>query len=192
MTDRDRRRLRRILLGASLATACVVAAYFVVRERHHKIADVPLAECPYLRDVSEPITIVKGSDFAGSDNVWIGLTFHDARGVEKVITYIDYWPPIGDHPGYTRALLLGGRASSPGREELALVGLLGRWYAQDGEARDLWARVERRDPSLGRTGRGWDGLSEPQAGKVVAVRLMKTLEDRNSRRPALTEEDYPP
>ncbi len=180
MTDRDRKRPRRIVLVASLATLCLVLVllgiWAFVRQSSR---DVSLADSPFLREVSEPIAIIKGSLTAGSDDHWMGLTFRDANQVEREVRYIYYWPPVQNHPGYSHALLLGKEVPHGGREERAFLGLLQRWYRGDVEARQLWARVERRDPSLGRTPFGWDGLTEPQAGKVVAVSMMKVLERRN-------------
>jgi hypothetical protein len=180
MTNRDQKRPRRIVLVASLAMLCLalalVGTWSFVRRG---LQNVSLADSPFLRDVSEPIAIIKGSLTAGSDDHWMGLTFRDAKQVEKEARYIYYWPPVQNHPGYSHALLLGQEVPPGGREERAFLGLLQRWYRGDDEARQLWARVENRDPSLGRTPFGWDGLTEPQAGKVVAVSMMKVLERRN-------------
>ena len=80
----------------------------------------------------------------------MGLTFRDAKRVEREVRYIYYWPPVENHPGYTHALLLGKEVPHGGREEQqAFLGLLQRWYRGDDEARGVVGpRPERRDPSL--------------------------------------------
>ena len=184
MTDPGRRRPRRLILVATLAVAAA-AGLALARwwpsgprgPRDHTAS--ARSGSPYLRDIREPIAIVKGSSVAGSDDHWMGLTIRGANGAEREVKFIFYWPPAGAHPGYTRTLLLGEAVPAGGVEERAFLGVLQRWYRRDPEARDLRARVERRDPTLGRTPFGWDGLTGAQAGKVVAVGMMRVLEDRN-------------
>ena len=123
--------------------------------------------------------MVKGSYMAGSDDHWMGVTFRDAKGVERQAKFIYYWPPVGDHPGYRRKLLLGREVAPGGAEERAFLGLLQRWYRGDGESQGLWARAERHDPALEWRPWGWEGLTEPQSAKLVAVLMMRVLEERN-------------
>jgi hypothetical protein len=177
MNDRRKRGLRWALAGSTLAPACLVGL-LAYRYRGNSITS-PLTTSPFLRDVAEPIAMIKGSYVAGSDDHWMGVTFKDAKQVERQVKYIYYWPPVGDHPGYQRKLLLGREVPPGGAEERAFLGLLQRWYRGDDEIRQLWARVERDDPALARTPWGWDGLTDQQSGKIVAVTIMKVLQGRN-------------
>lgn len=170
MNDRRRRGLRWALAGLALPLACFLA---------YRILGPPAAS-PFQRDVAEPIAMVKGSYMAGSDDHWMGVTFRDAKGVERQARYIYYWPPVGDHPGYQRKLLLGGREVAPsGAEERAFLGLLQRWYQGDAESQELWARSERDDPALKWQPWGWEGLTEQETAKFVAALMMKVLQSRN-------------
>ena len=174
MNDRRKTGLRRALVGSTLALACLVAWWYLGNS-----ATAPLSASPFLRDVAEPITMIKGSYMAGSDDHWMGLTFRDAKGVDREAKFIYYWPPDRDHPGYQQKLLLGREVSPRGAEERAFLGLLQRWYRGDAEGPGLWARVERKDPSLKRMLWGWEGLTERESAKVVAVLMMRVLQDRN-------------
>ena len=174
MNDRRKRDLRRALVGSTLALACLVASWYLGNS-----ATAPLSERPFLHDVAEPITMIKGSYMAGSDDHWMGLTFRDAKGVDREAKFVYYWPPVRDHPGYQRKLLLGGEVAPGGAEERAFLGLLQRWYRDDGESQQLWARVERHDPSLKSMPWGWEGLTERESAKVVAALMMRVLQDKN-------------
>lgn len=129
---------------------------------------IPLAQSSYLRDVAEPITMIRGPHVAGSDNHWMGIVFGDANGVERSATY-DFYVYRGEDSSNT--LRLEERKVPPGgAEERAFLGLLQRWYLQDAEARDFYDRLKRVD---------FPKLSERQEAKVIGVSMLLRLLKRD-------------
>lgn len=125
---------------------------------------VPLAQSPHLRDVAEPISMIRGPHEAGSDNHWMGVVFRDANQVERTAIY-DIYVWRGEDSRDT--LLLDERKVPPaGPEERAFLGLLQRWYLQDAEARDFYAHLKRADLSK---------LDERQEAKVIGVSMLIRL-----------------
>lgn len=177
MTTPGKRRLRPILVALA-AAGLVVGTLVVWLLRPEEGADgdftrIPLSASPFLAEVVEPIEIVKGVYNGGSDDHWMSVTFRDARRVDREVRYVIYYPDV------QKTLFLGKTKVPPGgREEHAFLGLLQRWYRLDAEARDVYERLQNRDPSIQWTPLGPQGLTEAQAAKAQAVGLMKRLEKR--------------
>lgn len=144
--------------------------------------DVPLAASPALRDVVEPIAPVRGESWAGSDDHWLGITYRDARGVERTAKFVYYWPGPGpDNPGIQKTVLLGDHRVEPSsREERACLGLLERWWRGNDAAHALWDRALRRDPTLRPVMGGvYEGVTPAESAQIMAARLIRILRSRN-------------
>jgi hypothetical protein len=129
---------------------------------------VSLDQSPFLRDVAEPITLVRGQHEWKSDQMWDGITFMDARHVERYAEYdITSYAPVEIHD----TLILGKEhVPARGREERAFLGLLQRWYRHDAEAREL-ANHSKSPYDV--------TLTEQQRAKVIGARIMRILLQRN-------------
>jgi hypothetical protein len=125
---------------------------------------VPLDQSPYLRDVAEPIKLIRTGGFAGSDDHWIGVSFVDQKNVERHARYAFYvWAgrDISDQ------LMLDNKGISPhGPEEHAYLGLLQRWYLRDAEAREFHDHLKPSDLPK---------LTEEQKAKVMGVSILRKL-----------------
>jgi hypothetical protein len=183
MVDRGKNPLRRTIVRRSLvalALLCLVLAggglgLFVSQDRED-YTKVALDQSPFLRDVSEPILIVKAISNAGSDDHWQSVTFRDAKQVEREAKFVFYYPESGPYPETRNILFLDGkRVPAGGREEQAFLGLLQRWFRQDPEARELFKRLERRDPSLRKSWSSFGEVMEKQEAKLVAIMMMRVL-----------------
>ncbi|WP_165226966.1 hypothetical protein [Aquisphaera insulae] len=132
------------------------------------MAEASLSASGYLRDVTEPISLVSFEDYRGfSDNQWVKVRFQDANGVEREATYVSY------HFGSPmREFLLGDKEVSPGgREERALLGLLERWSRSDAEAGEIFdGHYDAYDRFA---------LSDRIGAKLAAVYLIKVLRGRS-------------
>jgi hypothetical protein len=133
---------------------------------------VPLDQSAFLRDVAEPITPIKAHGESASDQVWMGVTYLDAKHVERYAEWVyTSYAPVELHD----TLMLGtSRNIKPvpagGADERAFLGLLQRWYRQDAEARRLMDHPKRLDFST---------LTEQQRARVRAAAIMKRLLNRN-------------
>jgi hypothetical protein len=173
-----------------LVVGSVYLVYFIVSyTRPHDLsradhpngraASIPPTQSEYLRDVAEPITMVEGISW---DNNGQGLVFKDSRQALKQVCLLFLYEESGDPLKHN--LLLGTalprvqkgrRIPVAGSEEQAFLGLLERWYRNDPEARAIWRRYQAKDddPLLDQ------GKSEEYGGKVIAVRILRTLRRRN-------------
>jgi hypothetical protein len=143
---------------------CVFRDYADLTKDYGDLTKTPLAQSPYLRDVAEPIRIVSGFRAAGSDNDTMGLTFVDARDVQRKAIFAFYSYAKGD---IYNTLLLGQKSVTPsGPEEHAFVGLLQRWYLRDAEAQAFYDHLKRSDLSK---------LTELQNGKVMGVAMLREI-----------------
>ena len=175
MVDRGNTPLRRIAVRWSLEAGALVCLVLVGRllwiyviKDLGDFTKVPLDRSPFLRDVAEPIAMIKGRDEAASDSVWLGVTFRDGRNVERYAEYV-----ITSYAGEEiHDTLLLGRKKVPagGAEERAFLGLLQRWYRQDAEARKLTDPPRRHD---------FAKLTEQQQAKVIGAAMMRILLKRN-------------
>lgn len=149
-------------------TVITYALWYGVIKKVGDFTKVPLDQSPYLRDVAEPITMIRGPHEAASDQVWIGVHFMDATHVERYAEYITTsYAPVEIH----NSLMLGNKTvPASGPEERAFLGLLQRWYRQDTEARRLTDHPKRGD---------FAKLTEQQQAKVVGVAIMRRLSERN-------------
>jgi hypothetical protein len=129
---------------------------------------VPLDRNPYLRDVAEPITLIRGPREWASDQTWIGIVFVDAKHVERWAEYITTsYAPVELH----QTLVIGGKAVPVGGpEERAFLGLLQRWQRQDAEARGLTGYPKDVD---------FSALTERQQARINGVLMIKRLLERN-------------
>ena len=156
--------------------------HFVIKD-FRDFTKVPLDQSPYLRDVAEPITLIRGPHGAASDSVWMGIVFVDAKYIERYAEYVfhSYDPvaipgsPLLGTVERRDTLMLGTiRNVKPvpagGADERAFLGLLQRWYCQDAEARGLTDSPKRVDFSR---------LTEQQKAKITGVEMMRTLLARN-------------
>jgi hypothetical protein len=149
-------------------TAITYALWHGVIKKFGDFTKVPLDQSPYLRDLAEPITMIRGTHVAASDQVWIGVHFIDAIHVERYAEYITTsYTPVEIH----NSLMLGNKTvPASGAEERAFFGLLQRWCRQDAEARRLRDYPKRGD---------FAKLTEQQQAKVVGVAIMRRLAERN-------------
>lgn len=190
MTEPGRTPSRRILFrwplwGGALLPLVVLSYglwHFVIKD-FRDFTKVPLDQSPYLRDVAEPITLIRGPHEAASDSVWMGIVFVDAKHVERYAEYVIHsYDPV-EIPGSTTlgtverrdTLMLGtARNIKPvpagGADERAFLGLLQRWYRHDAEARELTNSSRRDDFSR---------LTEQQKAIITGVAMMRRLLARN-------------
>jgi hypothetical protein len=183
MVDQGKTLLRRIVfrsLIAALASLCLILVsgglWPLMIKDLGDYTKASLDQSPFLRDVEEPITLIRGHHEWKSDQLWDGVTFMDGRRVERYAEYVTTsYAPIEIH----NALILGkvqvpalGKVQVParGREELAFLGLLQRWCRQDAEARELTDPSKAPDFFM---------LTEQQQAKVIGVRIMRMLLKRN-------------
>ena len=151
-----------------LKRGCVFEDIADLIEDYGDFSKVPLGQSAYLRDVAEPITLIKGPHEAASDDVWEGIVFTDGKQVERRAEYIiTSYAPVEIH----HSLMLG-KETVPvrGPEERAFIGLLQRWYRHDAEARDFYNRLKRSNFSK---------LTEQQQAKVIGLAILRTLLKRN-------------
>ena len=131
--------------------------------------NVPLDGSLYLRDVAEPITMVRGSGRSESDQVWVGLTFVDAKNIERYAKYdiTSYAPEL-----ISNTLILDlKKIPAGGPEERAFLGLLQRWARQNPEARESYEKAKRER----KNGSPLFELSDRQSGTLNAFRLIHLL-----------------
>lgn len=176
MLDQQEAARRRIIIRwflAVLALVCFILVGYGLglfkHEYHGDFTKVRLDQSPYLRDVAEPITLIKGDGQSESDSVWSSVTFEDTKHVERSarFTYTLYFSDGEVH----NTLYLGRQeVSARSHEERAFLGLLQRWYRQDAEARKLTDTP---------TYPYFSTLTEPQKAKVIGVAIMRTLLERN-------------
>jgi hypothetical protein len=112
-----------------------IALIFAARAHYLRVhGPVPLDRSMYLRDVTEPITIIKGLSF--SDGGSLGISFQDARGVTKDVCLesLAFSPdaeissePYGCVVMNSFVPSRDGRVLVSGDDERALLGLLERW-----------------------------------------------------------------
>jgi hypothetical protein len=146
----------------------IVGLWFMLQHRAD-FTNVPLAQSPFLRDVAEPITIIKGPHETKSDSVWMGVDFTDAKHVERSAAwYITVYIPSG----VVHDTLVLGQKTVPayGPDERAFLGLLQRWYRRDAEARQLREHPTREE---------YSALTEQQRAKITGVSIMRKLLARN-------------
>jgi hypothetical protein len=125
---------------------------------------VPLDQSPYLRDVAEPIKLIRGTRVAMSDDDWMGVSFVDQKSVERHASYAFY---VWAGRDISEQLMLDMKAISPhSPEEHAFLGLLQRWYLRDAEAQEFYADLEPSDRSK---------LTEEQEAKVMGVFVLRRL-----------------
>jgi hypothetical protein len=186
MVDQGKPPLRRIILRWSVGAGALVSLLlvgwglwlFVIKDIKD-FTKIPLDQSQFLRDVAEPIMPIKGRQKWASDSVWMGVTFMDAKHVERWAEYvITSYDPVeipDTHEQRTveiRDSLRLGKSYVPayGPDEQAFLGLLQRWYRQDAEAKKLPDRLKDDDYSK---------LTEQQQGKFISVAIMRTLSRRN-------------
>jgi hypothetical protein len=140
----------------------------------------------YLRDVTEPITMVEGIIW---DNTSLGLVFKDSRQTPKYVCLLRLYEESDDP--LKRNLLLGTalphvqegeRIPVAGAVEMEFLGLLERWYRNDPEARRIAHRIE----TIAHRARAREphpyydqGRTEEYGGKVIAIEIMRLLRRRN-------------
>jgi hypothetical protein len=147
---------------------CVFKDFADLASDYGDFTKVPLDWSPYLRDVAEPITLIRGGTVAGSDNHHLDVTFVDRRDVERNATWAFYIYAGGD---ISNSLMLGGKVVPPrSPEERAFLGLLQRWYRGDAEAQAFHDHLERSKLS---------GLTERQMAKVISVAILRKLLKRD-------------
>jgi hypothetical protein len=148
----------------------------------------PREQCPFLRDVVEPITMVDAMWF--DDGGSKGLRFADARGTMRDVCLEDtrVWevdPNVleGHHNIILDSFSPDGkrarRVPIGGAEERALLGFHERWARRDPDAKEL----ERRYGLYERGEIGfdafWEGLQERHRLKETAVSILRELRARN-------------
>jgi hypothetical protein len=184
MVDQGETRIRRIAIRWSRAAGGLVCLLlfgyvlwrFVLKDSGD-YTRIPLDRSPFLRDVAEPITMIRWSSEAASDSVWMGVAFMDEKHVER---YVEYVTTSYNAGGMHDKLLLGDRAvAARDPEERALLGLLQRWYRRDAEAPELIDRLRSRGSAQIDREQGFNNLSEQQQAKVIGVGIMKALSRRN-------------
>jgi hypothetical protein len=132
--------LQRILFGC-LSLALLALLWFVLARHNKDFTQFPLNKSEYLRNVSEPITVVEGISW--SDGGSMGLSFRDSRQVLRAVCLEN------DLDG-NKSLTFGKmtpnwerRVAMGGSEERAFLGLLQRWHRRDPEAQEWFNRMER-------------------------------------------------
>ena len=151
------------LVSIFLAVVCLVVLFFLSNDLGGSTKD-SLDQSALLRDVAEPITLIRGSGEAVSDSVWMGVSFADRNHVQRSAKWI-----TTSYPGREiHDSLMLGKSIVPARgpDERAFLGLLQRWYRQDIEAQIL-SDPTKRIP--------FSELTEPQQAKVIGAAIMTRL-----------------
>ncbi len=117
--------------------------------------------------MAEPITLTKGYLQSESDQVWKGVSFVDAKNVERQVKYcVTSYAPIEIH----HTLILNGKPCRPTVPTSAFFGLLQRWYRANASVRELVDNLElkRIDASA---------LTEQQRAAIAGVSIMRALSE---------------
>lgn len=146
---------RRLLLAA-VSGVLVLAVALLYQARTPRpprgFADVPLADCPALRGVVEPITMVEGFFW---DNTSRDLTYRDARGRRmRCLVALDERDPSNEYLFLADVTDPGRRTDGQvyprrGPEARAVAGLLERWERDTPAARDMSRRIDLALPEDG-------------------------------------------
>jgi hypothetical protein len=169
---------RKVKIVSALAIAAVGAGivwWFYPRS----YINTPLDDCPYLKNVVEPVIMADGLSL--SDGGSISIEFQDARGRTRSVLLKNEWGTDG------RANLVVGwvgvqtaeRADLPisGREERALLGLLERWLRDDPTAKIWKDKEDRHAPELFES---TEWKKDPRSrGIIFALGIMERLKKRN-------------
>ncbi len=125
---------------------------------------VPLDRSSFLRDLAEPIRLIRGAWTGYSGDGCIYISFADQKNVERNARYV-FHPSTGGDIG--DELMLDQKAVSPhDPEEQAFLGLLQRWYLRDAEAREFHDHLKGSDVPK---------LTDQQKGKVMGVAILRKL-----------------
>lgn len=167
---------QRILFGC-LSLALLALLWFVL-DRHTKdFTQFDLDGSEYLKDVSEPITVVKGISW--SDGGSVGLSFIDSRQVLRAVCLEN---DLGGNQSLTFGKMTPNRdrrVTIGGSEERAFLGLLQRWLRRDLEAQEWFNKMERwsRSDKMASLFTGHE--TEEQRTKAYAIGIMGRLLERN-------------
>jgi len=167
---------KRALIGC-LCLGLLALLWLVFTHHDKDYTRIGLDESEYLKDVREPIELVKGISF--SDGGSIGLSFRDSKQVLREVCLVHDLFGVKNltfgelTPNWDRKVAIGSR------EEQAFLGLLQRWYNQDLEAQEWFKRMEQWSRSDKQVSLFTGNESEQQRAKPHAVAIMKSLMERN-------------
>ena len=134
---------------------------------HEKFLEVPLSDCPELKGIVEPVTVLMGLRYPNDGG--IGLKLRDNRGATLEFCVVGSEGKRAEGENVARGggeLVLGNaiphenkgrRIEKGGAQERAMAGLLQRWYRRLAASR----------------------IAERQANDVCMREIMKILEQRN-------------
>ncbi|WP_237722934.1 hypothetical protein [Singulisphaera acidiphila] len=171
--------LQRILFGClSLALLALLALLWFVMAHHNKdFTQFDISKSEYLKDVSEPITLVKCISW--SDGGSMGLSFRDSRQVLRAVCLEN---DLDGNKSLTFGKMTPNRykeVTIGGSEERAFLGLLQRWLRRDLEAQEWFNRMERWSRSDKQASLFTGHETEEQRTKACAIGIMGRLLERN-------------
>jgi hypothetical protein len=173
----DQRRKVKIVWALSIAAVGVGIIWWFYPRSY---INTPLADCPYLKNVVEPVFMKDGLSY--TDGGSISVEFQDAKGRTRSVFLKNEWGSVdgranlvvgwaGDRTAETADLPIAGR------EERALLGLLERWLRDDPTARIWKDKEERHAPELFESS---EWKNDPRSrGTVFALGIMDRLKKRN-------------